>query len=106
MKIATTVRTIAVGFVMLMTGLVIDSWILNGVIITDAEARVGRPMTPGSVAGVSRRTTRRTIRRTSIYAASLPKGCTTVVIEGTSLHQCGGAYYQSYNNQYVVVNVD
>ena len=41
MKIATTVRTIAVGFVMLMTGLVIDSWILNGVIITDAEARVG-----------------------------------------------------------------
>jgi len=106
MKIATTVRTIAVGFVMLMTGLVIDSWILNGVIITDAEARVGRPMTPGSVAGVSRRTTRRTIRRTSIYAASLPTGCTTVIIEGTSLYQCGGTYYQSHNNQYVVVNVD
>ena len=106
MKIAATIRTIAVGFVMLMTGLVIDSWILNGVIITDAEARVGRPMTPGSVAGVSRRTTRRAIRRTSVYAASLPTGCTTVIIEGTSLYQCGGTYYQSHNNQYVVVNVD
>mgnify|MGYP001549003518 CR=1 FL=1 len=81
MKIAATIRTIAVGFVMLITGLVIDSWILNGVIISDAEARVGRPMTPGSVAGVSRRTTRRTIRRTSIYAASLPTGCSTVTIE-------------------------
>ena len=106
MKIAATIRTITVGFVMLTVGLVIDSWVLNGVIITDAEARIGRPMTPGSVAGVSRRTTRRTIRRTSIYAASLPTGCTTVIIEGTSLYQCGGTYYQSHNNQYVVVNVD
>jgi len=106
MKIAATIRTIAVGFVMLAAGLVIDSWVLNGVIITDAEARVGRPMTPGSVAGVARRTTRRSIRRTSIYVASLPKSCTTVVIEGTSLYQCGGTYYQSHNTQYVVVNVD
>ena len=106
MKIAATIRTIAVGFVMLTAGLAIDSWVFNGVIITAAEARVGRPMTPGSVAGVARRTTRRSIRRTTIYAASLPRGCTTVVIEGTTLHQCSGTYYQSYNNQYVVVNVD
>ena len=28
-------------------------------LITQANARVGRPMTPGSVAGVARRTTRR-----------------------------------------------
>ncbi|MGB5178293.1 MAG: DUF6515 family protein [Gammaproteobacteria bacterium] len=91
---------------MLTVGLVIDSWVLNGVIITDAEARIGRPMTPNSVAGVSRRTTRRAIRRTSIYMASLPTGCTTVIIEGTSLYQCGGTYYQSHSNQYVVVNVD
>lgn len=27
-----------------------------------AEARIGRPATPGSVAGVARRTTRRTVR--------------------------------------------
>ena len=32
-------------------------------VLSDAEARVGRPATPGSVAGVARRTTRRTIRR-------------------------------------------
>jgi hypothetical protein len=63
-------------------------------------------MTPGSVAGVARRTTRRTIRRTSVYVAALPTGCTTVVIEGTTLHQCGATYYQSDNNQYVVVEVD
>jgi len=106
MNIKAKMRTIVTGMVVVTAGLVIDSWILNGVIIPDAQARVGRPMTPVSVAGVSRRTTRRTIRRTTIYAASLPTGCTTVVIEGTSIYQCGGTYYQSYNNQYVVVNVD
>lgn len=74
--------------------------------IKDAEARVGNPLSPGSVAGVARRTTRRTIRRTSRYVNTLPRGCTTVVIEGTSLHQCGGTYYQFSGNQYVIVNVD
>jgi hypothetical protein len=71
-----------------------------------AEAIVGRPLTPVSYAGVARRTTRRVIRRSTIYIATLPKGCTTVVIEGTTLHQCSGTYYQPYNNQYVVVYVD
>ena len=99
-------RTIVAGIVVVTAGLIIDSWVLSGVIITDAQARIGRPMTPGSVAGVARRTTRRSIRRTAIYAASLPTGCTTVIIEGTSLYQCSGTYYQSHNNQYVVVNVD
>ena len=99
-------RTILVGCAVMAAGLVIDASLHSGIIITDAQARVGRPMTPGSVAGVARRTTRRTIRRTTIYAATLPRGCTTVVIEGTTLQQCGGTYYQPYNNQYVVVNVD
>lgn len=71
-----------------------------------AEAVIGRPLTPGSVAGVARRTTRRTIRRSTIYAASLPAGCRTVVVNGATLWQCGGTYYQAYNNQYVVVYVD
>lgn len=31
--------------------------------VTTAEARVGRPLTPVSVAGVARRTTRRTVAR-------------------------------------------
>jgi hypothetical protein len=32
-------------------------------LVSPAEARVGRPLTPVSVAGVARRTTRRTVRR-------------------------------------------
>ena len=32
-------------------------------LVSTAEARVGRPLTPVSVAGVARRTTRRTVRR-------------------------------------------
>ena len=75
-------------------------------LVPTVEARVGRPMTPVSVAGVARRSTRRAIRRSTIYRATLPSGCSTVVIEGTTLHQCGGTYYQPYNNQYVVVYVD
>jgi len=36
----------------------------------------------------------------------LPRGCSTVVIEGVTLHQCGGTYYQPCGGQYVVVKVD
>ena len=38
---------------------------------------VGRPATPGSVAGVARRTTRRAVRRTVVYCTSAyrPAGC-------------------------------
>ncbi len=75
-------------------------------LVTDAEAVVGRPVTPVSAAGVARRTTRRVIRRTTIYVASLPPKCTVVVIEGTKLQQCGGTYYQASGTQYVVVHVD
>ena len=73
--------------------------------ISEASAVVGRPLTPISVAGVARRTTRRTIARTSYYVAALPVGCTTVVVENVTLHQCGATYYQPYNNQYVVVEI-
>ena len=59
-----------------------------------------------SYAGVARRTTRRVIRRTTIYVATLPPACTVVVIEGTTLHLCGGTYYQPYGTQYVVVHVE
>jgi hypothetical protein len=73
--------------------------------IKDAGAVVGRPLTPGSVAGVSRRTSRRVVRRTTTYVATLPPSCQTVVIEGTALQQCGGTYYQASGAQYVVVDV-
>jgi hypothetical protein len=81
-------------------------WFLTMPGVPEADARVGRPATPGSVAGVARRTTRRRIRRSTIYVASLPKGCTTVSIEGTTVHQCGTSYYQPSGGQYVVVYVD
>ncbi|MGB5619912.1 MAG: hypothetical protein WBM78_23940 [Desulfobacterales bacterium] len=106
MKNKAKIRTIAIGFSLIAISFVTDGWFFDELVIREAEARVGRPMTPVSVAGVARRTTRRTIRRSTIYAATLPRGCTTVVIEGATLHQCGGTYYQPYNNQYVVVYVD
>ena len=102
----TMIRNIILGCCVLVMGVLVDIPIPSGKPVGDAEARLGRPATPASVAGVARRTTRRTIRRSTIYRASLPRGCTTVVIEGTTLHQCGSTYYQPYNNQYVVVYVD
>jgi hypothetical protein len=74
-------------------------------LMNEAHAVVGRPLTPVSVAGVARRTTRRSIVATSVYVAALPPACTVVVIEGTSLHHCGTTYYQASGTQYVVVNV-
>ena len=72
----------------------------------DAEARIGRPATPGSVAGVARRTTRRTVRRTTRYYAALPGNCAYVTLYGMAVYDCGGTYYQPYGNQYVIVIID
>ena len=105
--IKTIMQVLIMGCCLLAADLLTDGLFNNRIfMMTEAEARVGRPLTPVSVAGVARRTTRRVIRRTSVYVATLPRGCTTVVIEGVTLHQCGGAYYQPYGNQYVIVNVD
>ena len=101
----TLMRSVAFGAGVL-TVLLVDTALDRGFVIKDAEAIVGRPATPASAAGVARRTTRRMIRRTSVYVSTLPAGCTTVVIEGTTLQQCGGTYYQPSGNQYVVVNVN
>ena len=101
----TLMRSVAFGAGVLSV-LLADTALDRGFVIKDAEAIVGRPATPASAAGVARRTTRRMIRRTSVYVSTLPAGCTTVVIEGTTLQQCGGTYYQPSGNQYVVVNVN
>jgi hypothetical protein len=71
-------------------------------LISDAEARVGRPATPGSVAGVARRTTRRTIRR-GAYIAAIPAGCAYGNYYGYNLYYCGGVYYQRSGSGYVIV---
>jgi hypothetical protein len=103
-------KRILKGTLALAAGLVIGALVFDGrlpvQIINDAGAVVGRPLTPISVAGVARRTTRRTIRHTPYYVATLPAGCATVVVEGVTIQQCGSTYYQPYNNQYVVVEID
>jgi hypothetical protein len=71
-------------------------------LISSAEARVGRPATPASVAGVARRTTRRTIRR-GAYIAAIPVGCAYGSYYGYSLYYCGGTYYQKSGSGYVIV---
>lgn len=66
---------------------------------------INQPGAAGNVGGVARRTTRRIVA-TSAIVATLPPNCTPVVIEGTTLQQCGGTYYQPSGNQYRVVNVE
>ena len=77
-----------------------------GTFVSEAQAIVGRPLTPGSVAGVARRTTRREIRRSSVYAATLPTGCISTSINAAVVWRWGGAYYQPYDGRYVVVYID
>jgi hypothetical protein len=77
-------------------------------------ARVGRPATPGSVAGVRRRTRRRTRRRVYVGMSmySLPYGCggRTVMYRGYPHYYCGGIYYQPQQQGnttvYVINQVD
>ena len=55
-------------------------------------ARIGRPASPGSIAGVRRRTRRRTRRRVyrNMTLYSLPYGCSTTRLRaGTQYYCCG-----------------
>ena len=52
------------------------------VAIDSAEARVGRPLTPVSVAGVARRSTRRAVVGTAAVGAAAT-GCVRVLVNGT-----------------------
>lgn len=78
--------------------------------VPEANAKVGNPVSPGSVAGVarrtSRRTTRRVVRRTTTYVAALPAGCATLIVDGATYWKCGAHYYGAYGNRYVVVVID
>jgi hypothetical protein len=76
-----------------------------------ALARVGRPMTPGSVAGVRRRTRRRTRRRMYYMSAGmtiygLPYGCGGMrPYGGINMYYCGGIYYRPVHQGTTVVYV-
>ena len=80
--------------------------------VREAEAVIGRPLTPVSYAGVARRTSRRTARRTvaaTSYAGAgtvtvLPAGCARTTFGGTLHYGCaGGAYYRPYYQGSTVV---
>ncbi|QKC86328.1 hypothetical protein [Mesorhizobium sp. NZP2077] len=103
-----TLRNSIVLALALATFLQIDpvSLVSGGSVSSEALARVGRPLTPGSVAGVARRTTRRTIHRTHVYIRTLPAGCVKTSVNGTSVWHCGATYYQHTGSQYVVVKVN
>lgn len=102
----TTLKITISVFCLLAVNFGVGSFCEKEILVKQAEARVGRPLTPASVAGVARLTTRRTIRRTTTYVAVLPIGYTYVIISGVSLYQYGGVYYQAQGNQFVIVNVD
>jgi hypothetical protein len=92
-------------FVLVIDFPVIDSRNLSSV--RNAEAVVGRPASPTSVAGVHRRTRRRTARRVAVGTRvyTLPAGCTTVIMRGVRYHSCGGVYYRPYYEGNTVVYV-
>ena len=77
-----------------------------GLKIDSAEARVGRPATPRSAAGVARRTTRQTVRQVTPYAGAAVAApvvaataavaatrCPVVVIRGVAVRRCGRVAY-------------
>ena len=105
MKTSTKYPIIALGALFLASDAGFGTAFLssgNGGWVSPAQARVGRPATPGSVAGTARRTTRRTIRR-GAYIATIPKGCHYGSYYGYSLYSCGGQYYQKSGSGYVIV---
>lgn len=94
------------------------------VLVSDAGAVVGRPLTPVSVGGVARRTTRRAVYATSASTAAaqqqsaqqqaaapapapapaalpagtvvtaLPAGCQSMKVDGVDMFNCAGVMYQ------------
>ena len=88
---------------------------------SDAEAVIGRPLTPVSYAGVARRTTRRAAYAgayahggygysyappavaTTAVVTTLPAGCAQATASGVAYYDCGTARYQPYYHGATVV---
>ena len=63
----------------------------SGDFLSQAQARIGRPMTPMSYAGVARRTTRRSVAvgAGAVAAGAVVSGCQQVVdVYGRIVTQC------------------
>ncbi len=100
------VQSIVMGLGLIAAGFAVDSYFMNRIMVNTVQAQGGPASPRGAVRRTTRRTTRRVIRRSTIYVNTLPRGCKQVNIEGVTLQQCGGTYYQPYNNRYVVVYVE
>ena len=106
-------RLIMTFFTFLIFGLILDFPLLETPIkvsVKEAQARLGRPATPASVAGVHRRTRRRTRRRWAIGTRmyTLPVGYTTAIVAGTTYYVAEGEYFKKYyeGDEVVYVVVD
>ncbi len=84
-------------------------------ILPTADARMGRPASPGSVAGVHRRHRRRRRRRTVALVVGLtlvtrPAGCQARIRDGVEYQYCNGVWYapqyQGTEVVYVVNAID
>ena len=64
------IRTISIGCILLAAIAIGDGLFIGGIVIKEAQARIGRPLTPVSVAGVGRRTVRRCA--VGVYNCRLP----------------------------------
>jgi len=73
---------------------------------TPAHAEIGRPLTPLSYAGAARRTTRRVVRRTTVYVNTLPAGCVYGPYYGGYYYRCGSLYYAKSGATYVQVVIE
>ena len=107
-----TLPAFILGCVIASTIFVTEVMLEHGLFIGVAQARVGRPVTPVSYAGVARRTTRRVVAATptvvvptTTYVTVLPTSCTKVIIEDDTLYKCGDTHYQVSGDQYVIVKV-
>ena len=61
---------------------------------------------PGAAGNVGGAVAARRIIATSVIVATLPPDCTEEVIEGTTVYECDGTYYQASDGQYQEVNVE
>jgi len=108
-RLVSNFRFKMVLFTFLFMGLIFDFPVIEMPIkvpVKEAQARIGRPATPASVAGVHRRTRRRWAVGTRMY--TLPAGYTTTLVAGTTYYVVDGEYlakaYEGNQVTYVVVD--
>jgi hypothetical protein len=96
------IRTIVIGCILLAGIAVVDGLFSGGIFIKEAPAarNTGRRCRSCPPDHTTRYSPDGSLR------CDLAERMSGWVIEETTLHQCGGTYYQSSGDQYVVVEVE